>query len=701
MAKGTDIFALDWVKNELDETLAQARQALEAYAESGEDDVTRLRACLTSLHQAHGTLVMLELEGVSLLADEMEQLAQALMNQEIGDAPIALQTLMQGIVQLPSYLASIHQGGADSRASVLPLANEMRGLRGADALPGGPRVINLHELPDAEALARFDSVDGLAKAQKIRSAYQQILLTVLRGQGDESSLVNLRKVALGLERICRDTPFESLWKAMGAYVDSLAGDVKNVDAEVVRLLRRIDAEIRTMAQSGARALRRPVPLELVKDLIDRTADRETLGEDIDDIAQAIEDGPNADHSGREAMQSAAEALREELRELKDELDMFVRSEDRRSERLRDFDKPLRRISSTLSVLGFESSRALIAEQVEHIEQALTQSNVEDDLLNAMASSLVQVDENLAGITASRGVDDAPEAEAARIADDAHFTVIREARAGLEEVKQAVVDYVTNNWDVACLDKVPELMAGVRGALSMIPLARPCELIDRANAFVVARLQQGGDQDWELLNRFADAVSGIDYYLERLGEDSGVPGDDILNAAELSLDGLGDDAGVAVKPESAAPEAPAEATPVEEATLVEEDTDAAPATEFELVEIDDAQDSTEPEPGESSAEAGEFTLELEDDQDTDAPAQGRAVFAIDDSEDEDEQAAESPEIAFETIPLDDDGTPAGAEDAPVEFTLADVEDEPAALVARPLTSNGRTPSPGGWSMRPTR
>ena len=554
MAKGTDIFALDWVKNELDETLAQARQALESFAESGDNDVTRLRVCLTSLHQAHGTLVMLELEGVTLLADEMEQLAQSLMNEQVKDAQNALQALMQGILQLPTYLADIHQGGSDSRGVVLPLANEMRVLRGAEPLPGGPKVINLHELPDASALERFENVDGLAKAKKIRGAYQQILLKVLRGKGDKNSLTNLRKVALGLERICGGTPFESLWKAMGAFIESLGGDIGNIDPEVVRLLRRLDAEIRAMAQSGAKALRRPVPLELVKDLIERAAervaDREQLGEDIDDIASAIEEGPGSDYSGREAMQSAAAALREELRELKDELDMFVRSDDRRSERLRDFHKPLRRISSTLSVLGFESSRALISEQVEHIEEALQQSVVGDDTLQGMASSLVQIDENLAGITKSRGGEQSAENEAARIVDDAHFAVIREARSGLEEVKQAVVEYVTSSWDPTRLDNVPELIAAVRGALSMVPLNRPCELLDRASRFVVEQLQHEGDQDWEMLNAFADAVSGIDYYLERLAEDTGIPGEDILNTAEFSLDQLGSAAAKVEAPEPA-------------------------------------------------------------------------------------------------------------------------------------------------------
>src|SRR4030095_17216452 len=76
MKKSRDYFALDWIKAELDQTLAAARLSLEEYA-LPDRDKTRMRACLTHLHQVHGTLLMLELGGVAVLADEMERLPPA------------------------------------------------------------------------------------------------------------------------------------------------------------------------------------------------------------------------------------------------------------------------------------------------------------------------------------------------------------------------------------------------------------------------------------------------------------------------------------------------------------------------------------------------------------------------------------------------------------------------------------------------
>ena len=112
MTESREHFALDWIKREIDETLKAARQALEAYAESDRDE-TKMRACLTYLHQVHGTLLMLELTGVTVLTDEMEQLAQAMLAGSVSNVDDAQQLLMQGILQLPAFLEEIQKGFPD------------------------------------------------------------------------------------------------------------------------------------------------------------------------------------------------------------------------------------------------------------------------------------------------------------------------------------------------------------------------------------------------------------------------------------------------------------------------------------------------------------------------------------------------------------------------------------------------------------
>ncbi|TNC92274.1 MAG: hypothetical protein CSH36_05420, partial [Thalassolituus sp.] len=91
-----DYIALEWVKGEIRETLQQAQQSLEAYVEHPEDR-SRLRFCLSYLHQVHGTLQMVEFYGAALLAEEMEAVALALAEGQLTNEQDGLEVLMQAI----------------------------------------------------------------------------------------------------------------------------------------------------------------------------------------------------------------------------------------------------------------------------------------------------------------------------------------------------------------------------------------------------------------------------------------------------------------------------------------------------------------------------------------------------------------------------------------------------------------------------
>ena len=128
-----DFTTLTWVKPELDETLKQARNALQGYVEEGENPA-ELRTCADLLHQVQGTLRMVELYGAAMVAEEMEQLGRALMDKRVADRDAAYAVLMQGIVQLPDYLERLQGGHRDIPIVLLPLLNQLRASRGETGL---------------------------------------------------------------------------------------------------------------------------------------------------------------------------------------------------------------------------------------------------------------------------------------------------------------------------------------------------------------------------------------------------------------------------------------------------------------------------------------------------------------------------------------------------------------------------------------
>jgi len=124
MAEQHNYAALDWVVGEIEETLNQARQSLEAYVENPKD-TTHLRFCVTHIHQVRGSLQIVEFAGASQLATEMEFLAQALMNGDVSGVNDAREVLMRSLLQLPIYLDHVKVYRDDSVISILPLLNDI------------------------------------------------------------------------------------------------------------------------------------------------------------------------------------------------------------------------------------------------------------------------------------------------------------------------------------------------------------------------------------------------------------------------------------------------------------------------------------------------------------------------------------------------------------------------------------------------
>src|SRR6185503_17099059 len=101
---------LDLVGRELNNTLGEARTALETYVEQPENVV--LQRCVSDLHQVQGVLRLLEIFGAALLAEEMEQVTHYLLTPPSQkNQAETLDALMRAMVQLPSYVERVLAGG--------------------------------------------------------------------------------------------------------------------------------------------------------------------------------------------------------------------------------------------------------------------------------------------------------------------------------------------------------------------------------------------------------------------------------------------------------------------------------------------------------------------------------------------------------------------------------------------------------------
>src|SRR5690606_23907391 len=81
---------------------------------------------------------------------------------------------------------------------------------------------------------------------------------------------------------------------------------------------------------------------------------------------------------------------------------------------------------------------------------------------------------------------------------------------------------------------------IRGSLEMIPLPRPARILGACARYIEEQLQQQiQTPEWSTLDTLADAITSVEYYLERLGGESSEEENELLlMVAEESVEQLG-------------------------------------------------------------------------------------------------------------------------------------------------------------------
>lgn len=563
MQQEIDFTTLNWVKQELDETLKQARQALEAYVEDPADS-SLMRFCATYLHQVQGTLRMVELYGAAMVVEEMERVAQALLDDQIRTKDDAYDVLMRGIVQLPDYLERLQSGHKDIPIVLLPLLNDLRACRGEKLLSEGvlfspdlslplpaTAVGPERPLPDSE-------MKGVAARQ--RANYQIALVKWLRDQSSNVAVSGLINALDGLRSITWGEDARRLWWIAAGLLDGIRLSAVEANQAVKLLFGRVDREIKRLADGGELAFRTNPPRDLTKNLLYYAAHAKSSEGRLGDLKRAFKldtllpSEKELEHArgslggrNRALLDTVSDAIKEDLMRVKDALDLYLRTANANPGDLAAQIDTLDRVGDTLGMLGLGVPRRVVVEQRDSLRKVVHgDKKAEEGTLLDVAGALLFVEASLDdNIERLGGGDDEPAADAPQAAELPQTEVrkilealMKEVQTNLTQAKQDIVAFIESGWQHERAEQIPRLLEEISGAMRMINLDQAGGYLDGIGRFIeVEVIERKRVPNADQVDRLADAVASIEYYLEatsaqRTGREK------ILDVTRESLEALG-------------------------------------------------------------------------------------------------------------------------------------------------------------------
>lgn len=481
------ILALGWVIDSLQEALQEAYVLVDQHP-----SIQNIRDANVFLHQVSGTLTITELPDPLILATSLEQLADAIVSQQIEI--IQARILAEGIKTLQQELLYLHVNKRLQPIAIYRMVKivrqklEEKKLNTDQAYP----AIDYSLLVDAN---QVDTVLDESQWKAVVQIYRHLINEFLLNTKDQETLENLHKVAQHFATGASNIQQAALWNILSKLHQAMAE--QQVDLDSLAIKQALIHLERMLAQD---IYDEHVLFELLEifDIfqlkhnyaIHQQALIAALGEDhitsplvLDKIVAMLQNVKTS------LQQPTGQVTNGEARRLLEEAVHLLELTG-----WQDISDELKEIQSDF---GFGSHTILptdAIERINHIEVRLNQ--------------LVTAFEHQSS--------DFQEFDSHDIVFDAKNAAIRESRVALETIKTIFFNYVSSRHDKALLDDFTDQFKALNGAFIVLNLHRAAQLVER---FIAVLDKTILDPDYvpnrHQLDLIAENIISLEYYLDHL------------------------------------------------------------------------------------------------------------------------------------------------------------------------------------------
>jgi chemosensory pili system protein ChpA (sensor histidine kinase/response regulator) len=315
-----DVGPLTWVKGEIEQALAKAAEALAAYAANPMDSA-QLKFCKTHLHQAHGALEIVGLEGVTKLTEESEHLLQALEDGSLQMSDAVKTVLTGAFSRLTEYLNELVDGAPHQPVRLFPAYKAVMELRGADRIVETDLFFpDLSVRPPKREVADMPA-DMREYVLAQRRRFQMGLLRWLRNAADSAALKEMAEAVRGIEKMQAMPQHRAFWWVTIGFVETLQAAGANASLDAKRLCARIDLQMKRLMEGSQNVAER-----LMRDALYFVAKSRADGAQVKEIRALYGlEGVNPDDGGKKDIrphEATLRTIREILASAKDKWNQF-------------------------------------------------------------------------------------------------------------------------------------------------------------------------------------------------------------------------------------------------------------------------------------------------------------------------------------------------------------------------------------------
>ena len=539
---------LHWVRGEIEQSLSRARGALEQYLEAPEE-TQHLDVAAEELHLVRGTVGMIQCFGAAALAEEMLQLLQELRQNPPGQNNLEPFSALTGAtLHLSDYVELLAQGDSDRAVVLQPGIHELRLARGKPLLTEAELFAaqlraqqeTPPEIPPELRPRGGEAVQSIARREL--GTFQTAFVQWFRGQNTDAAMARMGKIADAVAVNTADPNLREMWSSYAVLSECLRGDLQFDSLDLKRLFGRAGQHLKKLVDEGEAVAGADVgdtPQQLLFHIAraSRQTDRShelITSRRIDELLPALEQmdelrrrlrGPNTSILGRVHIE-----IGRDFAQVKDGIDLAVRTGGRSTGDLAVTRERLQRLANTLGALGLPAPQQALLNQARLLENPPPQGvlawmdvatailrvehSLEEALFRALGRHGTEPERPYAEIEA-----EVPHAQDLRESTKA---LLRESLVDLAHLK-AGFDVYLKNGDGSAFGDAPRMLNEVAAGLQILDRTRASTQLRKLESYVRLGTLLGAQDGHAEFERFADAISCVEVYLEALRDGLPEPG----------------------------------------------------------------------------------------------------------------------------------------------------------------------------------